>query len=78
MAQDMRITPAFKKRFALRYPGYVRVDLGIKVISVGEDRKPQVTGFKQDELSHCASSLSSVIIGVWDSLNLAAPLPLVP
>lgn len=74
MAQDMRITLAFKRIFTLRHTGYVRVDLSIRVILVGEDRKPQVTEFKQDELPHCPSSLSSMIIGVWDSLNLAAPL----
>lgn len=60
MAQDMRITPAFKRTFALRYTGYMRVDLSIRVISVREDRKPQVTGFKQDELYLTVLPLSAL------------------
>lgn len=67
MAQDMTITPAFK-RIVTRFTGYVKVDHSIRVILVGEDRKPQITVFK-DDLSHCPSSLSSMIIAVWDSFT---------
>lgn len=68
MARDMRITLAFKRIFTLRHTGYVRVDLSIRVILVGEDRKPQVTEFKQDESPHCPSSLSS-----YDHWSLGLP-----